>query len=135
MENNIIDNNNVELNGKIAKFPKNTKAVKALQFLEKIKVNPNKLWYIVIEDQDNQLKTVKYNRSQGVNLLEYMNELKNVYQLKYKDNIEITEALQQIEVIGENDYSIIKNIPLIILENGQKLISKIAFDLINLLAD
>lgn len=133
--NNVIENNNVELNGKIAKFPKNTKAVKALQFLEKIKVNPNKLWYIVIEDQDNQLKTVKYNRAQGVNLLEYTNELKNVYHAKYKNNIEITEALNNMTVVGENDYSIIKNIPLILLESGQTLISKITSDLINLLAD
>jgi len=135
MENNIIENNNVELNGKIAKFPKNTKAVKALQFLEKIKVNPTKLWYIVIEDQDSQLKTVKYNRAQGVNLLEYTTDLKNVYYHKYKDNAEIIEALNNIVVEGENDYSIIKNIPLITLENGQKLISKITSDLINLLAD
>jgi hypothetical protein len=35
--------NNIELTGKVAKFPKNTKAVKALKFLESVKVNPNKL--------------------------------------------------------------------------------------------
>lgn len=127
--------NNVELRGKIAKFPKNTKAVKALQFLEQIKINPNKLWYIVIEDQDSQLKMVKYNRSKGVNLLEYTAELKSVYYHKYKDNTEITNALDKIVVEGENDFSIIKNIPMILLENGQTLISKISSDLINLLAD
>jgi len=127
--------NNVELRGKIAKFPKNTKAVKALQFLEHVKVNPNKLWYIVIEDQDNQLKMVKYNRAKGVNLLEYTSELKSVYYHKYKDNNDIIEALNKITVEGENDFSIIKNIPMIILENGQTLISKISSDLINLLSD
>lgn len=127
--------NNVELRGKIAKFPKNTKAFKALQFLEQVKVNPNKLWYIVIEDQDNQLKMVKYNRSQGVNLVEYVAELKNVYYTKYKQNSIIIEALDKIIVEGENDYTVIKNIPIILLENNQTLISKITSDLINLLAD
>jgi len=130
-----MENNNVELRGKIAKFPKNTKAVKALQFLEHVKINPNKLWYIVIEDQDNQLKMVKYNRSKGVNLLEYTAELKTVYYHKYKDSADIIEALDKIVVEGEDDFSIIKNIPMIILENGQTLISKISSDLINLLAD
>ena len=130
-----MENNNVELSGKIAKFPKNTKAVRALKFLEQVKVNPNKLWYIIIEDQDNNLKMVKYNRSNGVNLLNYTTELKTVYYHKYKDNKEIIEALNNMNVEGENDFSIIKNIPLIILENGQTLISKIMTDLINLLAN
>jgi hypothetical protein len=130
-----MENNNVELRGKTAKFPKNTKAVKALQFLEHVKINPSKLWYIVIEDQDNQLKTVKYNRAKGVNLLEYTAELKTVYYHKYKGNVSITEALDKMVVEGEDDFSIIKNIPMIVLENGQTLISKISADLINLLAD
>lgn len=127
--------NNVELRGKIAKFPKNTKAVKALQFLEQVKVNPNKLWYIVIEDQDNQLKMVKYNRSKGVNLVEYTTELKTVYYQKYKGNGPIIEALDKIIVEGEDGFSVIKNIPHITIDGGQTLISKIASDLINLLAD
>ncbi len=127
--------NNVELTGKVAKFPKNTKAVKALQFLEQVKINPNKLWYIVIEDQDSQLKMVKYNRSQGVNLVEYTNELKQIYHTKYANDPIIIEALNKIVVDGEQDFSTIKNIPLITLENGQTLISKIASDLIKLLAD
>jgi hypothetical protein len=38
-----MENNKIEFTGKIAKFPKNTKAINALKLLEKIKVNPNKL--------------------------------------------------------------------------------------------
>lgn len=129
-----MENNNVELNGKIAKFPKNTKATKALKFLEQVKVNPNKLWYIIIEDQDNNLKMVKYNRANNINLLDYTTSLKNTYYDMYKNNNEIIEALNNINVEGETDFSIIKNIPLIILENNQTLISKIMTDLINLLA-
>jgi len=127
--------NNVELTGKIAKFPNNTKASKALRFLEQVKINPNKLWYIVIEDQDSQLKMVKYNRAKGVNLLEYTAGLKEFYYHKFKEDAEIVEALNKIVVEGENSFSVIKNIPKILLENGQTLISKISSDLINLLAD
>lgn len=124
---------NINLNGKIAKFPKNTKAVKALQFLEHVKVNPNKLWYILIEDQGTELKTVKYNRSKGVNLLEYTNALKIYYLNEYKDDEKMSESINNIIVEGEKDFSLIKNIPLITLENGQTLISKITTDLIKLL--
>lgn len=124
---------NINLTGKVAKFPKNTKAVKALKFLEHVKVNPSKLWYIVIEDQGTELKTVKYNRSQGVNLVEYTKALKEYYLKTYANDVSMTESINNIVVEGENDFSLIKNIPLIILENGQTLISKITTDLIKLL--
>lgn len=131
MESN--NDNDIKFIGKTAKFPKNSKAVKALKFLEHIKVNPNKMWYIVIEDQGTDLKTVKYNRSQGVNLLDYTNALKNHYSETYKNDPIMTEKLSQIVVEGESDFSLIKNIPEILLENGQTLISKITTDLIKLL--
>jgi hypothetical protein len=128
------NNNNIEFTGKIAKFPKNSKAVNALKFLEHIKVNPNKLWYIVIEDQGTDLKTVKYNRNQGVNLLLYTEKLKEEYIKIYSENNQnLCEKLSKIIVEGNNDFSLIKNIPQIILETGQTLISKIATDLIKLL--
>lgn len=133
-----MDNNNdqgIKLTGKIAKFPNNTKAIKALKFLEHVKVNPKKLWYIIIEDQGTDLKMVKYNRHSEVNLLEYTNELKQIYVKQYTSNPEILESLHKISVEGEIDFSVIKNIPNVTLENGQTLISKISSDLIKLLAD
>jgi hypothetical protein len=67
---NKLEQDTIQLNGKIIKFPKNTKASNALKFLEQVKVNPKHTWYIIIEDQEQDLKMVKYNRSQGVNLLD-----------------------------------------------------------------
>lgn len=125
----------IKLTGKVAKFPNNTKAIKALKFLENVKVNPKKLWYIIIEDQGTDLKMVKYNRHSDVNLLEYTNELKQIYINHYGNSPEILEALNKISVEGELDFSIIKNIPNVTLENGQTLLSKISSDLIKLLAD
>jgi hypothetical protein len=131
MENNI---NNIELTGKIVKFPSDTKAVNALKFLESVKVNPSKLWYIIIEDQGTDLKMVKYNRSMGVNLFEYTKAIKEFYLDLYKDKNDVFEKLNNIIVEGENEFSIIKNIPTITLENNQTLISKITSDLIKLLS-
>lgn len=127
----------VNLTGKIAKFPKNTKAYDALKFLEKVKINPNKIWYIIVENQDSELKLVKYNRAKGVDLLEYTLELKNHYRIKYKNDNCMLSKIENIEVIGEHDFSIIKNIPNIIIDdiNGLNLLSKITSDLIKLLAD
>jgi hypothetical protein len=126
--------NKIEFTGKIAKFPKNTKAATALKFLENIRVNPSKLWYIIVEDQGTDLKMVKYNRAQGVNLAEYTSELKTHYLLEYKDHAAVLKGIADIEVVGEDDFSVIKNVPNIVLESGQTLISKITTDLIKLLA-
>lgn len=123
----------IKIEGKVAKFPKNTKADQALRIMETIKVNPNKLWYILIESQDDTLKMVKYNQHTGVNLNDYTNGLKNYYLQSSLSN-ECKEKIKLMEVVGEDTFSIIKNIPTdIILENGTTLISKIANDLISLL--
>lgn len=128
----MVDKQQIELIGKIAKFPKDTTAVNAIQFLEKIKVNPKKLWYIIIESQCNELKMVKYNRNNDESLVKYTNALKQWYKENYKT---ITNEIDKITIVGESDFSIIKNIPHVILENNKTLLSKITEDLIKLLAN
>jgi hypothetical protein len=49
---------NVETFGKVAKFPKNTKASKAYNFLENVKVSKKSIWYIMVE-KDQELQMVK----------------------------------------------------------------------------
>jgi len=70
---------NVDFIGKIAKFPKNAQASKAYNFLENVKINKNKTWYIVIEKQDNELQVLKYNVKAGVNLEKFSQDLKEYY--------------------------------------------------------
>lgn len=129
------NDNHINVTGKIAKFPKNYKAFDALKYLEKVKVNPNKIWYIIIESQENELKLVKYNRSKGVDLLEYTLELKNFYRIQYKNDKESLALIEGINVVGEEDFSLIKNIPNIMVNENLDLVSKIASDLIKLLAN
>ena len=115
--------------GKVVKFPKNTKASHAYNFLENIKAPKNKLWYILIEKDENGLQIVKYNNSEGFDLSVFVNELK----MFYSQNEKLNENILKMKVVGDENFATILNIPDIELENGQKLISKITSDLVALL--
>jgi hypothetical protein len=119
---------NVNFYGKVAKFPKNTKAKNAYNFLENIKVSKKKLWYILIEKEKNGLQIIKYNNSLGFNLNDFVLELKKYYM----NNEKINEHISQLVIEGEDKFSIIKNIPDVEID-GKKLITILANDLIKLL--
>jgi hypothetical protein len=77
------NNEKVTTYGKVARFPKNVKASKAYNFLENVKVSKKSIWYIMVEKQDNELQMVKYNNKEGVDLNEFVTELKGYYLKKY----------------------------------------------------
>ena len=122
----------VDFTGKVAKFPKNTKASKAYNFLENVKVSKKSIWYIMVE-KDNELQMVKYNVKEGVDLNKFVSELKTYYIAKSKGNKSICEAISKMMVDGNDKYSMVKNITPIDI-NGKKLITKITEDLIKLLS-
>jgi hypothetical protein len=122
----------VDFTGKVAKFPKNTKASKAYNFLENVKVSKKSIWYIMVE-KDQELQVVKYNYKEGVDLNKFVNELKSYYLAKNKGNKTICEAISKIDVDGNDKYSMIKGIPLIEVD-GKKIVTKITEDLIKLLS-
>jgi hypothetical protein len=124
---------NVETFGKVAKFPKNTKASKAYNFLENVKVSKKSIWYIMVEKQDNELQMVKYNVKEGVDLSKFVNELKGYYTKKYGKDAKFVEMINNIKVDGNDKYSMVQNIPLIEVE-GKKMITRITEDLIKLLS-
>lgn len=125
----MLNNNDVKIYGKIAKFPKNVKASHAYNFLENIKINKKHVWYIMVEKQDNELQMVKYNNHQGFNINEFVIKLKE----HYKNNVLLKECIKNIEISGDNNFSIIKNIPNIDI-NGKKFITILMNDLIILLS-
>jgi len=126
-------NEKVKFYGKVAKFPKKTKASKAYNFLESVKISKSSIWYIMVERQDNELQMVKYNYKQGVDLSKFVNELKSFYTKKYEKNKEIVKLVEKIEVDGNTNFSMIKNIPTVDL-GGKKMITQITEDLIKLLS-
>lgn len=122
----------VDFTGKIAKFPKNTKASKAYNFLENVKVSKKSIWYIMVE-KDNELQMVKYNYKEGVDLNKFVNELKTYYISKFKSNQKICESISKINVDGNDKYSMVRNIPNVKFDN-KLLITRITEDLIRLLS-
>lgn len=122
-----------KLIGKVAKLPKNYDAVK---FMENVKIPRNKLWYVLVEKQQTENSTeelhmIKYNQD-GVNLNQFVAELKSYYLAKFKDDKSMTAVIEKITVKGNEKFSIIQNIPTLEI-GGEKLISKITKDLIKLL--
>ena len=124
----MAKNNDVNFIGKIAKFPKNTKAQNAYNFLENIKVSKKQLWYILIEKDDNGLQVIKYNNKLGFNLYDFINELKKYY----AQDEEISPYIEQLKIDGEDKFSIIRDVPDVEI-GGKKLITILANDLIKLL--
>ena len=127
MEENKEDSE-IRFYGKLAKMPHDSKAAASLQFLEKIKISKQKLWYILIEKQDNELQMIKYNNKKGFNLKNFLDELK-VY---YSHNESLKSYIDNLEIDGNDKFSIIRNIPNVDID-GKKLITILAEDLIKLL--
>ncbi len=128
-------NEQVEFYGKVAKFPKRTKASKAINFLENIKISKSSIWYLLIEKQENELQMVKYNNKQGFDLQKFVLELKGFYIKKWaKSDPKLAKLVESIEISGAEEFSTIKNIPNIEVEGGKKLVTKITEDLIKLLS-
>ena len=123
----------VDLHGKVARFPKDTKASKALNFLENVKISKSNIWYLLIEKMDNELQMVKYNQKEGVNLIQFVNELKKYYITKYSNRKDLVKLFESIELVGEDKFSSIKNIPNLIID-GKTVVSKITEDLTRLLS-
>jgi altronate dehydratase len=121
-------NKKVEFYGKVAKMPNDVMASKSINFLENIKVSKQKLWYILIQKQDDQLQMIKYNNKMGVNMNMFIEQLKEYY----KNDDDIREYINMLEIDGSDKFSIIKNIPKVDIR-GKKLISIITEDLLKLL--
>ena len=124
----MLDKNNINLYGKVAKFPKNIKASKAYNYLENIKMSKSKVWYIMIEKDNNELQIIKYNNKQGFNLKEFCDKLKEYY----SNDENMLKYISNLEIVGEEKFSIIKNIPDVYIDN-KKLISIIIENMIKLL--
>jgi hypothetical protein len=121
----------VNFYGKIAKMPKNTKAKNAYNFLENIKVSKKKLWYILIEKDENELQCIKYNNKMGVNLKAFVEQIKEYH----KKDKHLFEHIKSLTIEGNQYFSIIKNIPDIEVKPGKKMITFLTEELIQLLKD
>lgn len=135
---NISEDNSVEIYGRLAKFPEGVKASKAFNWVYNLrdpKLSKKDIWYLMIEKQDNELQMIKYQQKQGVNLTQFVVDLKKYYMGKYKDDATLSEKIKNIQLGGDQDGNIssITHIPNIIVEGNKKLIHKLMEDLVTLL--
>jgi len=124
-----MEDKKVNLYGKVAKMPKNTKAKSALTFLENIKVSKKKLWYILIEKDENELQCIKYNNKMGVNLKVFIEQMKEYH----KKDKQLYECIKDLRIEGNDKFSIIKGITDVEVKPGKKMITFLTEELIQLL--
>lgn len=131
--------NNVSMYGKIAKFPKNTKAKSAYNFLTNLKISSRKLWYFIIEkeivsvdgkNKAQELQLIKYNNKNGINCDAFIEILKK----EYPNDTELGKYINNLIIDSEENFSVIRNIPDVEI-GGKKLINIISEDIIRLLYD
>jgi hypothetical protein len=135
---NFSESINVEIYGKLAKFPEGVKASKAFNWVYNLKdpkLSKKEIWYLMIEKQENELQMIKYQQKYGVNLTKFVVDLKEYYLDKYGDTPALVEKINKIQLGGDQDgnVSAITNIPNIVVENNKKLIHKLMEDLVQLL--
>jgi len=122
-----------KLYGKVIKLPKNDDAIK---YMENIKMK-NNIWYVVVEKQSidkngTELHMVKW-KEDGVNSNQFVAELKSFYLKKFDKQEKLKSLIEQIKVVGNDNFSIIQNIPNVKI-GDKKLVTRITEDLIKLLA-
>ena len=122
-------NEKVNFYGKVAKMPKNVKAKNAYNFLENIKVSKKKLWYILIEKDENELQCIKYNNKMGVNLKLFVEQIKEYH----KKDENISKYINELVIEGNDKFSVIKGIQNVEIKPGKKMITFLTEELIQLL--
>lgn len=97
-------NETIKVIGKIIQFSSNLKLNEVIDFLAKRGIDKEKCWYFITE-KNNELHLIR-NNDLGFKLQPFVLSFIN---LKIKDKL--TESKDQIKIIGNNQFSIVSNIP------------------------
>jgi len=117
-----------DFNGKIVSMPSNIKPSVSIVMLENNKISKDKLHYIISSQTKDSLVVLKYNKKAEIKLTEFTNTLIDYYKL----NETVKNIFDEIVVEGTKDYTIIKNIPDLLM-GGEKLINVLNKNIIKLL--
>ena len=144
--------NKAETYGKVVKFPDNTLLEKVIENLnneekvqkamESVKIPRNKHWYFITNKKMNtngeQIHLVQWNM-EGVDASNFVLQLREHYTKKCDSKMK--ELFETIKIVGNDKFTIIDNIPDIMVKETdntgviyeKKLVNKITSDLIKLL--
>lgn len=117
--------------GKVATFPRPIKPSVAYKYLESLKIDRERLWYVLIQQQSDSLTMIKYNAHAGVSLDGFVAELLEFYRTEYPD---VSESMKSVTVEAGADHAVIKNIPAVSM-GGRPAVAVFVSDLITLLRD
>jgi len=123
-----MENNQFNLNGKIATMPSTIKPSTSIVLLENNNISKDKLHYIISKQTQNTLVLLKYNEKAEIKVTEFVKTLVSYYMR----NEQLINDFKQIVIEGTEHFTILKNIPNITLEN-KKLIDILNENIINLL--
>lgn len=130
-----MSDKSINIYGKVAAFPEPIKPSTAYKYLEHVKINKDKLWYMLIQQQSDVLQMIKYNVKTDIVLEQFGLDLIKFYKEEYGDRPEVLEKLNQITVSGQPEFLTFENIDSQYSFDGKKLITRLVEDLIRLLKD
>jgi hypothetical protein len=123
----------LKLKGKVASF-KGARTKDAFAFLQTIKTKSDRLWYVLIEKDENGFSALRYNTKASVRLKDFIEGLKGYYTNKYSLNVQLCERIKSIRVIGEDRFVTVENIPFDNIE-GVSFMSIMMKDITELLSN
>ena len=97
-------NETVKVIGKITQFSSNLKLSEVIDFLAKRGIDKEKCWYFITE-KNGELHLIR-NNDLGFKIQPFV---LSFIDLKIKDKL--TESKEQIKIVGNNQFSIVSNIP------------------------
>jgi hypothetical protein len=118
-----------ELIGKIAVFPSEIKPSVSMVMLENNNISKNKLHYIISKQTIDTISLFKYNENSKMNLTEFVKNIINYYKLNENNK----NIFEKINVEGNSQYVILKNIPDVKFTNNENLIDLLKNNIIKLL--
>lgn len=98
---------NIEFINKVAIFKDTIQAKDAYLFLESAKVDRNKLWYFIMDRNEDTMQIVKYNNKEGFILNDFVNELFKFYKTNKTIEKYITEDLK---ISGGKEFVVISHL-------------------------
>ena len=100
-------NESMEFNGKVVSIKNISSASDAFMMLENKNISKNKLWYFILERQ-NELVVAKYNSKVGFKLKDLVVDMFQQYE---KGAPEIKTILEKIKIDGKDEFARIINAP------------------------
>jgi len=108
-------NETVKVIGRITHFSSNLKLDEVVDFLAKKGIDKEKCWYFITERNNNEIHLIR-NNEKGFQIYPFV---VSFMELKIKDKLTESKSSEPMKINGNNQFTIIKNIPEDVFETIQ----------------